>query len=159
MLDLEPSDRTISVGSAKLRVLPPARLDETQNNNSVGILLEYETFKALFSGDAEAAQLDRWVQAGKVPQVNVLKASHHGASNGVTDAWISATKPNHVVVSVSGTNSYGHPSVAAIQTWQRAGANVWRTDIEGSVTIAVQRDGTYQVLSSRRSSSSVPLPR
>ena len=154
LLDLEASDRTIKVGSVTLRVLPPSGLDGSQNNNSVGILLEYGSFRALFPGDAEAAQLNHWVKTLDLPRVNVLKVSHHGAFNGTTPEWIRATQPSEVVISVSRTNGYGHPAVNVLQAWQLAGANVWRTDIEGSVLVVVQPDGKYNVLTARRNTLS-----
>ena len=78
--------RTFTVGTVTLRVLPPARVDASQNNNSVGVLVSHGSFRALFTGDSERRQLAHWLATDSIARVHVLKAAHHGARNGVTDA-------------------------------------------------------------------------
>jgi competence protein ComEC len=142
---LAASDRTIRVGDVSLRILPPPRLDATQNNNSVGVLLEFGTFRALFTGDAEIRELGAWLRSARIPEVTLINASHHGASNGATRAWIRATSPEVVVVSAGRRNSYGHPSPAIVSAWTAAKARVYRTDMHGTIFVRVARDGTYRV--------------
>lgn len=142
---LEATPRTITVGSARLTVLPPARLNADQNDNSVGILLEHGSFRALFTGDSETRQIEHWLRTITLPPVHVLKAAHHGARNGVTAAWIQATRPEVVVVSVSSGNSFGHPAPEVLAAWQHAGAKVFRTDETTGVQIAATRDGKFHV--------------
>src|SRR4051812_33444226 len=43
---LRPTARTITLGSTTLRILPPSRADNSQNNNSVGVLVEFGRFRA-----------------------------------------------------------------------------------------------------------------
>ena len=157
LLELEPTRRTIRVGSATLRILPPSGVDNSQNNNSVGILLEYGSFRALFPGDAESEQLAHWMKTLDLPRVNVLKVSHHGAFNGTTEEWIRTTSPGDVVISVSGTNGHGHPALSVLRAWQAARANVFRTDVEGSVQVVVHPDGKYDVLTTNRNTLWAPI--
>ena len=51
------SDRTITLGSAQLRVLPPPP-NRDQNNSSVGLLVQYGEFRALLTGDSERPQAE-----------------------------------------------------------------------------------------------------
>ena len=156
---LQATARTITVGSARLRVLPPPARQGDQNNGSVGILLEYGAFRALLTGDSEQDELDYWLKHDSVPRVTVVKVAHHGSPNGTTAAWVQATGPQIAVISVGAGNSYGHPAPQIIERWQNAGARVYRTDRDGTVIIEAQRDGSYIVLNEYSGpGSAAPLP-
>ncbi len=159
---LQATARTITVGSARLRVLPPPPRQVDQNNGSVGILLEYGEFRALLTGDSEQYELQYWLQHESIPQATVVKVAHHGSPNGTTASWIEATRPQVAVISVGAGNSYGHPSPQVIAQWQRAGARVYRTDQDGTVIVMAGRDGSYVVLNERtgpaRPARAAPAP-
>jgi beta-lactamase superfamily II metal-dependent hydrolase len=54
---LRPTARTFTLGSARLRVLPPPPNLGDQNNSSVGILVQYGEFRAVLTGDSEQFEL------------------------------------------------------------------------------------------------------
>src|SRR5439155_16524 len=112
---LQATARTIAVGSARLRVLPPPARQGDQNNGSVGILLEYGAFRALLTGDSEQDELDYWLKHDSVPRVTVVKVAHHGSQNGTTAAWVQATGPQDAVISVGAGHAYGHPAPQVIE--------------------------------------------
>lgn len=78
-----------------LRILPPPGDGWSTNNRSVGILLEYGAFRALFTGYSEREER-AWFLAQGIPGVTLLKAAHHGALNGVNPGWVQATRPEVV---------------------------------------------------------------
>jgi len=136
---LNATSRTIALDSLRVQVLPPT--DSTdQNNGSVGLLLEFGQFRALYTGDSQEAALDAWLEQGRIPRVSVLKVAHHGSRNGTTARLIAATEPRVVVISVGKKNGYGHPSRDVIAAWKGCGARVYRTDVHGSVEITATRD-------------------
>jgi len=150
---LNATSRTITLGAARVHVIaPPTGRDH--NNSSVGILVEYGEFRALFTGDSELNELQYWLNAGVIPQVHVVKVAHHGSWNGTSDAWVAATQPAAAVISV-GNNSYGHPSPRVIEQWQNSGARVYRTDFDGSVVILANTDGSFVVVTDRADASDV----
>jgi beta-lactamase superfamily II metal-dependent hydrolase len=140
---LAPTARVITLGPVRLRVLPPLEGGD-QNNRSVGLLLEFGEFRALFPGDAEWAELDQWVTLD-LPRVTVLKASHHGSRNGVSPRWLEVLRPRVVVISVGARNDYGHPHFEAVRYYVQSRAAVYRTSTHGRITIRGARDGTYEV--------------
>jgi competence protein ComEC len=145
---LNATSRTITVGAAHLHVLAPPP-HTTINNGSVGILIEYGQFRALFTGDSEQEELRYWLASGAIPHVNVLKVAHHGSPNGTNATWIAATKPQAAVISVGAGNSYGHPSPVVIAAWENAGARVYRTDRDGTVFVVANEDGSFVITTDR----------
>ena len=141
---LRPTDRTIGLGSVQIRVLAPLA-QRDQNDSSVGLVVEYGQFRALLTGDAEVRELRHWVASESLPRTQVVKVAHHGARNGTVPELIAATRPEVAVISVGARNSYSHPSTEVIEQWRRAGARVYRTDVEGTILILAHRDGTFVV--------------
>lgn len=146
---LRPTERTIRLGSVSLRILPPPPVTEgepfsAQNDQSIGIVVEFGEFRALLTGDSEVGEIRRWLAAG-VPGVTLLKAAHHGSRNGVTPAWLAATRPELVVISVGRDNPYGHPHPAALRYYEAVAKAVYRTDRDGTVTVTAFAGGGWTV--------------
>jgi beta-lactamase superfamily II metal-dependent hydrolase len=147
---LQATNRTITLGSVRIRILAPPDgripLPQTeQNNRSVGVLIEYGRFRALLTGDSQEEELGYWMAVDSVPEVIVLKAAHHGSNNGATREWMARTSPRLVVVSV-GNNSYGHPARAVVTGWCGVGATVLRTDQNGSIAVLGYTTGAVTIL-------------
>jgi len=141
---LAAEPRTVSLGAVVLEVLPLPRLDVTHNNRSIGIVLEFGSFLAFFSGDSEVEELEWFVSRGVVPDVTLLKAAHHGSDDAVTEAFLERARPEVVVISV-GDNAYGHPHRRALAAYGAHAEEIYRTDLDGSVTVRAYEDGRYEV--------------
>jgi competence ComEA-like helix-hairpin-helix protein len=135
-----PTDRPrrIELGSVVLTVFPQAPEDPTEeNNNSIGIRLQYGSYSALLPGDAEAAERRWWERT--VPDLcagcTVLKLAHHGSQNGTDARWLELVRPELAVASVGRSNEYGHPSSLTAAMLHRLGIPYLRTDRHGTVTI------------------------
>ena len=142
---LEATDRTITLDSLRLHVLPPHRVSASQNDNSVGVLVQFGQFRALITGDSERPQITRWIREGRVGPVQLLKAPHHGAVNGYSAEFAERTRPGAVVVSVARRNGYGHPVPSVLDAWTRAGASIYRTDSLGTIIVVARLDGSFRV--------------
>ena len=149
---VKASARTFTLGDATVKVIaPPKGMPDNQNLNSVGVLVQFGKFRALMTGDSETEETEAWLAAGtarNVGPVDVYKSIHHGARNGDNAAWLAAVRPKNVVIGV-GPNSYGHPTADALALYKRAGATVYRTDRQGTVTFTGNADGTYTVTTDR----------
>ena len=71
---------------------------------------------------------------------NVLKVGHHGSDSATTGKFLSAVAPQIAVISCGKDNSYGFPDKGVLNRLSKAGATVWRTDLSGTVLVAL--DGT-----------------
>ena len=142
------TSRRFSLGDASLQVLPPPAIASLGNNdNSVGLVVTYGEFKLALTGDAEAPQFTWWAEniPDLLTDVDVYKASHHGSENGDTPLSMSRFKPETVVVSAGLNNSYNHPTARALRLYDAVGAEVYRTDQQGTVIVTANEDGMYQV--------------
>ena len=152
---LQPTARTISMGDARLRILAPPRASD-QNNTSVGVVVERGEFKALLPGDSELQEIAFFLAAGVIPDVDLLKAAHHGSHNGVTTEWLEQSNPEVVVISV-GRNSYGHPHQSALRLYRSSSREVLRTDEVGDIIVSVDSAGCYEITTDRAQKPSIEV--
>ncbi|MDE2875317.1 MAG: DNA internalization-related competence protein ComEC/Rec2 [Gemmatimonadota bacterium] len=114
---------------------------------SVVVRVTYGGFSALLTGDADAAIEDRLLDQGRI---TALKVGHHGSRTSTSEAFVRATSPAYALISVGARNRYGHPDPAVLARLERAGTRIYRTDLDGTVTLTAQSDGTVTVKGSRR---------
>ncbi|MFC4638810.1 ComEC/Rec2 family competence protein [Deinococcus hohokamensis] len=144
--------QVINLGSVKVRVIaPPPGMGDDQNENSVGLRVEFGEFTALMTGDSEKPETQAWLKENR-PEirgpVQLYKSIHHGAANGDHQAWLASVRPENVVISV-GENNYGHPTKTALDLYDQNGIRTYRTDEQGTVTFTARADGTYTVTTDR----------
>lgn len=134
-----------SVGDAVCTVIGPIDSSSSDlNNASVIIRMEYAGKVFLFMGDAESEEERSVIQAGYDVDCDVLKAGHHGSSTSSSYIFLREAMPDCVVISVGANNSYGHPDKNTLSRFEDAGAAVYRTDINGTVTVTVEKDGSIK---------------
>jgi competence protein ComEC len=133
VVESPPVGTAVRVGSFVIEVLGPLRRYESPNEGSLVLLVEAAGASVLFSGDIEAI-----AQAELGPlRADVLKVPHQGARTSDL-GWLEASAPVIAVISV-GPNTFGHPSDEVIATLEASGAEVRRTDEEGTIVIRLDR--------------------
>ncbi len=103
------------------------------NNNSLGCLLRYKHFSAVFTGDMDQTierQMSKLLDA-----VTVLKVSHHGSRTGTSEELILRARPEIAVISCGLNNRYNHPHKNTLDTLGKYHINLLRTDQQGAVSI------------------------
>ncbi|HVA26752.1 MAG TPA: hypothetical protein VNF68_01125 [Candidatus Baltobacteraceae bacterium] len=105
------------------------------NDNSIAFILQYRQFRMLFTGDAGVAAEQRFLSEGIDLSAAVLKVGHHGSAYSSSPGFIAAVHPRYAIISVGRNNMFGHPAPSTVETLQRAGATVYRTDQNAAVTI------------------------
>lgn len=149
-----PEPRKIDLGSVRLTTLPLGPLDDkNENNNSIGLLVEYGGFSALLTGDSEGPERRWWSRhaARLCANVDVLKLAHHGSHNGTDARWLALTSPRLAVASLGASNLFGHPARSTLALVGKAKIPLLRTDQDGS--IRVQSDGrTFSISTPARAS-------
>ena len=133
--------QSFTIGEATLTVVADGV--ETDNYNNLSQVLFYDApgITVLLSGDGEKEVEQAALEQGNVPKADVFKAAHHGSNTSNTRAFLQAISPRYVVVSCGKDNSYGHPHKEPMQRYQDIGAEVLRTDQDGSVVITATEAG------------------
>lgn len=145
---LEASERTLTLGDVTLTVLPPPLIDGDQNGNSVGIVLRYGELEVLLQGDATTPEQRVWLSryGDQLRGLDIYKAAHHGSRTGDAPEFLGPVSPEVVVVSAGFDNSYGHPHPESLASYHEVGATLYRTDLDGPVTVTVAPGGaSYQI--------------
>ena len=145
----------LSLDGVTLEVLHPggegaAVVGDEANDQSVVLLLRYGRFTALLTGDAPAAVERALVEAGRIPDLAVLKAGHHGSETSTSWELLESSLPELAVISAGARNRYGHPHAPVLSRLERAGARIVRTDRDGAVRVRAFDTGLFSVSLERR---------
>jgi len=111
----------------------------SSNEDSVVLLVSYGTVHLMFTGDIGSTTEQTILTLGMPLAAEVLKVAHHGSAGSSSATFLAAVAPDLAVISV-GSNPYGHPSSEVLDRLAAAGAEVYRTDEDG--TIVIVTDGT-----------------
>jgi competence protein ComEC len=136
--------QTITVGDLAFHVLGPDRCwsgsHSDPNNDSVVLQLDAAGTTLLMTGCAEREAQEVMLDAGAVPDIDVLRVPHHGGDTSLQE-FIQALSPQIAVISVGQPNPYGHPNPNALAELDGVGAQIWRTDQHGTITITFTDQG------------------
>jgi competence protein ComEC len=89
----------------------------------------------LITGDMTGEVESLLLSHAKLPDIELLVVGHHGSRYSTTDQLLQAVKPELAVISVGKNNSYGHPTQETLERLAKAGAEIYRTDLQGTVVI------------------------
>jgi competence protein ComEC len=136
--------------------LHPADGGTAINNVSIVLLGQVAGHRFLLAGDIEQG-IDPKLLARGLPTLDFLKVAHHGSGTASTEAFLEAVRPRVAVASVGAGNPYGHPAPATMARLRGVAQAVYRTDLDGSVTVTfygpverVQASGGRHVAADRR---------
>jgi beta-lactamase superfamily II metal-dependent hydrolase len=135
-------------GGALLTILAPSEPMFTKdkmstggneaNANSIVARLDYGSFSMLLTGDAEDQTEHRLLTKELDLQSKVIKISHHGSKYATSKDFLDRVKPEVAVVSCGAWNRYGHPAQAVLDRLKAANVKLYRTDLQGEITITTR---------------------
>lgn len=130
---------SLTLGGATLRVYPPVG-KKNQNEAGLTALCSAGSFDVLVTGDMPANTEKKLIADYDLPRVEVLLVGHHGSKYSSCEEFLRAVQPEYAIISV-GSNSYGHPTAEAIGRLEDAGAEVYRTDEQGTILMKAEKAG------------------
>src|SRR5438045_9132235 len=92
----------------------------------------------LLAGDAEDQTEHRLLTKDVDLQARVLKVAHHGSKYASSKDFLDRVKPQIAIVSCGAWNRYGHPSQAVLDRLRAANVKLYRTDLQGEITITTR---------------------
>ena len=96
--------------------------------------VDHGAVRYLLPSDADSSVEAQILARGTPVAAQILKVGHHGSNYSSSTAFLAAVRPEQAVISV-GPNSYGHPADGTLERLAAAGATVWRTDQNGTVSV------------------------
>lgn len=132
------------VGSLQIEVLHPKEATGAANEESISLKITYGDVDFVFTGDAGIREEQEIIDSGVGLNAEILRLGHHGSNTSTSAAFLKAVNPEVAIYSAGADNSYGHPHAEVIAAIENAGAEVYGTDVNG--TIVVETDGkSYRV--------------
>ena len=111
-----------------------APMKNSSDNEGLSALMSMGECDILVTGDLPAEAEKLLVRSKNLPQIELLVAGHHGSKYSTGAELLHEIRPQAVLISV-GKNSYGHPSQEVLKRIEEIGAQVFRTDECGDITI------------------------
>ena len=140
---LQLHDR-VEFGAVELIVRHPPRPDwqrqRVRNNDSEVLELRYGGVSFVFTGDIGRETEQAIASSFENAPIRILKVPHHGSATSSSPGFITALAPDVAVISAGRGNTFGHPVPAVVDRYRKIGAAIYRTDVDGAVS--VETDGT-----------------
>jgi len=112
-----------------------AQETDNLNNSSIVARLVYGQTKFLLMGDAEIEVEKELLADGADLSAQVLKVGHHGSDTSSGEEFLKAVSPQIAAIQVGKDNDFGHPSLRILKRLERAGAEILRTDKNGTIKL------------------------
>lgn len=156
-------------GGARLTILAPIEplftRDQVKtggnlpNANSIVMRLDYGDFSMLLPGDAEEQTEHRMLTKDLNLKVKILKVAHHGSKYATSQDFLARVKPEVAIISCGEWNRYGHPSQVVLDRLRAASVKLYRTDLQGEITITTRGKEDYVVKTAKEAKSDIWIGR
>lgn len=113
------------------------------NNSSIVAKLIYNQVEFLFSGDAEVEIERELIEAEVNLQADVFQAGHHGSDTSNSQEFLDKISPQITVIQVGEDNDFGHPSRRVIKRLERKNSQIFRNDLNGTISIVSDGEKLY----------------
>lgn len=125
---------------ARIDILAPAPdyipADKPGNNDSLAFRISFGQHSFLLTGDMEAPVEARLISDGVLTRTTVLKAPHHGSKTSDTEPFLDQVQPAVAVISAGFENMFHHPHPAVLERLAAHHAAVFRTDLDGLISVS-----------------------
>ena len=140
---------TYTKGKLNLNCLHPALNAnyEDANEYSAVMLLTYDRFSAVLTGDLEGQgekDLLDYLGGNKI-SADVMKIAHHGSKGGTTEEFLQKISSRLALISCGYGNRYGHPAPSTISRIMNAGMDIADTRKAGQISVTTDGRGGYSV--------------
>ncbi|MEK7140777.1 MAG: ComEC/Rec2 family competence protein [Patescibacteria group bacterium] len=132
-------------GGVVLDILFPDRdvSEWTTNDGSVVGKLSFGDTSIMLMGDA-TAETEKIILAENSKESlasEMLKVGHHGSRTSSSSAFVEVVSPEYAVISDGRDNKYGHPHQEVLDVLASIGAQILRTDLNGTIIFKCARIG------------------
>ncbi len=130
----------IDAGDGVLKIISPVNDYDDLNNYSAAAVLTHGQDSFLFTGDIEKEAETDIMESGAFLDIDVLKVAHHGSKSSSSKDFLEAVSPEYAVIMCDG-ESYGHPHKDTVERLKNYTDDIYRTDLDGTVTFTSDKNG------------------
>ena len=124
-------DYKFNIEDIEFKILYIGDNKEDLNKTSIILKMTYKETSYLFTGDA-TSETEKEI-LNKDIKSTVLKVAHHGSQYSSTAKFLNEVKPKYAIIEVGKDNDYGHPKKVVLQKLEKIGAEIYRTDQDGTI--------------------------
>ncbi len=141
LLTLAGGDSISYINSRLDFLLPDSNLLQSAELNDTGLigLLNAGGAKVLLTADIDS-DIERTLINDFNVKADILKVPHHGSKYSSSEEFLKAVRPAVAVIEVGSRNPYGHPTKEALARLASVSANIFRTDLSGTIEAAVDNN-------------------
>lgn len=124
-----------------LEVLSPSPKflsDKELNNSALVLKFGSPKFSAFYTSDIGFDVEKELIQKYDL-SADILKVGHHGSKFSSSEEFLKAVNPKVSIFEV-GKNSYGHPTKEVLSKIAEIGAQIFRTDTDGTIKFDIAKD-------------------
>ncbi len=153
---LNAASPEVEIGGARVTVLSPpgdgqgAGIIPDVNESSLVMRVDDGRFSALFTGDIGIATESLLLRSPTKLRATVLKVPHHGSRYSALPGFFAAVSPKVALIGAGYRNSFGLPSQDALDELAGIPFGLYRTDLDGTVTVKSVNDSENLVISSTK---------
>lgn len=130
----------LDIGSgAYIEILFPDRDVSTwaTNDGSIIARLVYGQNSIMLTGDATNKTERIILEENSKEKIksNILKVGHHGSRTSTSQNFVKIVAPTYALISDGKDNKYGHPHRETLQTLEKFGVKILRTDMLGTIIV------------------------
>ena len=108
---------------------------KVRNDDSMVLELRWRDVSVLLTGDIGTVPERAIAPTIPPSRLRVVKIPHHGSLTSSSRDFVNAIHPQIAIVSAGRSNHFGHPVPEVLDRYRAAGAEVFRTDRDGAVTV------------------------
>jgi len=135
---------SIPLGQSSARVLwPPSASNadydaahaSAAGDDSLALRISAGGVNLLLPGEMSGGVEKRLVRSGVTLASDLLKVARHGAKTSTTDEFLARVAPRIALITAAGTSARSSPNPETLDRLRTAGAQVFRTDLDGAITV------------------------
>ena len=132
----------LELGGGTVEILwPPAgrpTRDQPSNDDSMALQVTAAGGSALLTGDISESVEQELVRAGTIRPSRILKVAHHGARTSTSAEFLARVSPSVALITGESGGLASLPSPEVVNRLQSAGARIFRTDVEGAISVELR---------------------
>lgn len=107
------------------------------NEKSLTVVATMGESDVLLTGDMGSSTEELLLDYVDLPDAELMVAGHHGSNGANSLTLLEEVMPEIIVVSVGRDNRNGHPGAETMERFAEVGAQVYRTDLQGTITVCL----------------------